>query len=136
MIDDEVPRSIASVVGHVCGVIAVGMAALGMFGVWALARKLTMPGLVLESLCIAVSLLMFRWAGALTGYWDTRGRLAVPKAVYACLVFAFAGLAAVGAMLLVFRTPSSFDDAWLLLIGVLCSGVLSHLCRLATQRFK
>ena len=41
---------------------------------------------------------MYRWAGALTGFWDTRGRLAVSKIVYSVIgvVFVATGVLSVG----------------------------------------
>ena len=92
MSDDEVPPGIASVFGHVCGVIAVGMAVLSALGVWALVHRFSWQLLVFESISIGLTVLMFRWAGALTGYWDTRGRLAVPRVVYAFLGAVFVGI--------------------------------------------
>ncbi len=36
---DEIPESVARAIGYVCGVIAVGMAILGFFAIWALATQ-------------------------------------------------------------------------------------------------
>ena len=60
MIDDEVPKSFASVIGHVCGVIAVGMTASTLFGVWALARKPTVAGFFFVSTAVALGVSVAR----------------------------------------------------------------------------
>ncbi len=90
MTDDEVPPALRAVIGHVCGVVAVGMAALSAFFIWALVQPVLVatPGARVD-LAVGLTVLFFRWAGALTGYWNTRGRLAVPKMVYAFLGAAF-----------------------------------------------
>jgi hypothetical protein len=136
VINDEIPKSIAVVVGHVCGVIAVGMAALSVFGVWRVAHNASLAGLISLALCTGLTLLLFRWAGALTGYWDTSGRLSVPKAVYAAFGAFFVVLTVVGVYVLAVHTPASFDSAFAILTGALGGAVLVYLCRLAVRRFK
>jgi hypothetical protein len=136
VIDDEVPPSVASVVGHVCGIVAVGMAALSVFGLWSLAQKLTLAGIVLEMIAIAMSLLMFRWAGALTGFWNTRGRLAVPKIVYSIFGALFAGVAVLGVAVSIVQPPRSLDAGLATVIGVACCLSVSYFCYLAYRRFK
>ena len=44
--NDEVPKSFALVVGHVCGVIAVGMVALSAFAIWTLVERLGATGVI------------------------------------------------------------------------------------------
>jgi len=136
VIDDEVSKSFASVIGHVCGVIAVGMTASTLFGIGALARKPTVAGLFFVSTSVAVALLMYRWAGALTGFWETRGRLAVPKVVYSVIgaLFVAAGILSVGVS--VARPPTTVDAGLLAVAGVASSLSISYLCYLAYHRFK
>jgi hypothetical protein len=136
VVNDEIPESIARVVGHVCGVIAVVMAGLSLAGLWALVHRYTWGGLIAVTVAVGLATLFFRWAGALTGYWDTSGRLSVPKTVY--VVFAaFVGVcAATSGYLLFVDMPTSFDKALTLLIGVICAVPLIYLCYLATQRFR
>jgi len=136
VIDDEVPESFARVIGHVCGVVAVGMTASTLFGIWALARKPTVAGLFFVATGVALALLMYRWAGALTGFWDTRGRLAVPKVVYSAMgvLFVAAGILWVGVS--VARPPTSVDAGLVLVAGVASSLSISYLCYLAYRRFK
>lgn len=136
MVNDEIPESIARVVGHACGVIAVGMAALSLLGLWALVHRFTWGGLIAVAVAAALTAVFFRWAGSLIGWWDTSGRLSVPKAVY--VVFAaFVGVcAALGGYLLLVDMPTSFDKAFTLLLGVFSAVPLIYLCYLATQRFK
>ncbi len=136
MTNDEIPESVARVVGHVCGVIAVGMAALSFVFLSALVHRFTLGGLVAVTVVGILATLFFRWAGALTGYWDTRSRLSVPKIVYVVLA-AFVGVcAALSGYLLLVDMPPSFERALALLIGVFCAVPLVYICYLATQRFK
>lgn len=136
MTNDEVPKGVAQVIGHVCGVIAVGMAVLSLFVIVGLFHRISVTGFVMGALCVGLTVLMFRWAGSLTGYWDTRNRLSVPAGTYQGLGYFFAGLGLVGLFLLIAETPSSFDRAVIELIGVFGCGALSYLCYLASQRFK
>jgi hypothetical protein len=133
---DEVPRSFARFIGHVCGVCAVGMAAASAYGAWAVAHKFSTPGLLVTAVGMAIAALLFRWAGALIGYWDTSGRLAVPALVYVC----FGGLSAAatlfGVFVLVVDMPTSFGKAFGLWTGVLSGVVFTYLCVLASRRFK
>jgi len=134
--NDQVPSSFASVVGHVCGVIAVAMAALSLFGIWGLAHKVTLLGLVLVSLCIGLTALMFRWAGALTGHRDTQGRLSVHKVVYAALGVLFGIFTVFSLGLAIVRPPQSLDAGFVMAFGLVGGIALTYLCYLATQRFK
>lgn len=136
MIDDEVPKPFASVIGHVCGVIAVGMTALSAFAIWTLAHKPTVLGLFFVSVCVGVALLMYRWAGALTGFWDTRGRLAVSKYVYSAIGVVFVAIVAISVRLVIMKPPASVEEGLPVIIGV-CSGLaMAYLCYLAYRRFK
>lgn len=136
MVNDEIPESIARVVGHVCGVIAVGMAALSLAGLWALVHRFTWGGLVAVAVAAGLTTLFFRWAGALTGYWDTSGRLSVPKTVYVVFAALVGVCGAMGGYLLLVDMPTSFEKALTLLVGVFCAVPLIYLCYLAAQRFK
>ena len=136
MTDDEVPPAIASVVGHVCGVIAVGMAGVSVWGVWMLVHRFNGQLLVFDSICLGLTVLLFRWAGTLTGYWDTRGRLAVPKVVYAGLgaVIAAAGVGTLYVMIA--KSPMYLDQASILLFSMVSCGFLTYFCYLTYKRFK
>jgi hypothetical protein len=136
VINDEIPESIARVVGHVCGVIAVGMAGLSLAGLWALMHRYTLGGLIAVAVAVGLTALFFRWAGSLTGWWDTSGRLSVPKVVYVVFAAFLGATAATGGYLLLVDMPTSFDKALTLLIGVFGAVPLIYLCYLATQRFK
>lgn len=136
MIDDEVPKPFASVIGHVCGVIAVGMTALSLFAVWTFVHQPTTPVLLGSAICVGLSLLMFRWAGSLIGFWDTRGRLAVPKLVYSMLGAFFVGVMIVSVRLAVARPPTSVGEGLPMVIGVFSGVALIYLCYLAYRRFK
>jgi hypothetical protein len=133
---DEVPKSVASIIGHVCGVIAVAMAALGLFGVTVLFRKPSGAVLLLVALATAMTVLMVRWAGALTGYWDTRGRLAVSKFVYSLLGALFVALALLGIGLMIASPPLSVGEGLTMVIGAFGSGAMAYLCYLAYRRFE
>jgi multisubunit Na+/H+ antiporter MnhB subunit len=134
--NDEVPKGVASVIGHVCGVIAVGMAAMSVFAIVGLFHRASMAGFVIGAISIGLTILMFRWAGSLTGYWDTRDRLSVPTGPYRGLGYCFAGLGFVGLVLLIVQTPPSLNGAVIELTGVFSCGALSYLCHLASRRFK
>ena len=136
MIDDEVPKPFASVIGHVCGVIAVGMTALSLFAIWTLVHKPTVPGLFFVSVCVGLALLMYRWAGALTGFWDTRGRLAVSKFVYSALGVVFFAIVAISVRLAVLEPPATVEEGLPLMLGVCSGGAIVYLCFLAYRRFK
>jgi len=134
--NDEVPKSFARLIGHVCGVFAVGMAAASAYGAWAVAHKFSVAGLIVTAVGAVIAALLFRWAGALTGYWDTSGRLAVPAFVYVCVGGLSAATTVLGVYLLVADMPASFGKAFGLWTGVLSGVVLTYLCVLASQRFK
>ncbi len=135
MTDDEVPPGYASIFGHACGVVAVGMAALSTFFLWMLVNRFSWQLLLLESIAIGLTVLFFRWAGALTGYWNTRGRLAVPKVVYAFLGVVFVAIGILGLSVMV--TKHVFlDEAPTFLFGLVSCGFLAYLCYLTYRRFK
>ena len=135
MTDDEVPPIVATVIGHVCGVVAVGMAALSVFFIWALVQRFSWALLALDSIAVGLTVLFFRWAGALTGYWNTSGRLAVPKMVYAFLGAAFVALGVFS--LYVITAKSVFvDEAPVFLFGLASCGFLTYWCYLTYKRFK
>jgi hypothetical protein len=130
----EVPKPFASLIGHVCGVIAVGMATLSFIAIGGLFNRVSLVGVVVCVICIGLTVVMFRWAGSLTGYWDVRGGLSLPKPVYAVLgaVFAAFALSVVGFG--VWRPPESFDDGFVLVCGFFGAVALTYLCYLATRR--
>ncbi len=136
MVDDEVPKSFASAIGHVCGVVAVGMTTLSLFGIWSLAQKPTVPLFVLVTIGIGLASLMFRWAGALTGLWDTRGRLAVPKLVYSMFGAVFVAMTLLCVGLAVAKPPMSLDEGLMTVVGVSSGAAIAYLCYLAYHRFK
>ncbi len=144
--DDEVPKPIASAIGHVCGVIGVAFAALSVWGIWGIWRithvrwdavsvKVALGVMLGESIAIGLTVLMFRWAGSLTGHWDTRGRLSVPKQVYAglCALFLAMLIAAVG--MIIVRPPTTLDGGLVSVFGTVSCAALAYLCYLATRRF-
>lgn len=136
MVDDEVPKSFARAIGHVCGVVAVGMTASSLFGIWSLAHKASLPVFVLVAIGIGLAALMFRWAGALTGFWDTRGRLAVPKLVYLILGAVFVAVTLLTLGLAIAMPPASVDEGLMTVIGVSSGTAIAYLCYLAYQRFE
>ena len=135
MTDDEVPPAFASIIGHVCGVIAVGMAALSAFFMWSLINRFSWQLLIFESILIGLTVLFFRWAGALTGYWNTRGRLAVPKVVYAFVGAIFVALG-VFSLYVVTAKPMFLDEAPVFLFGLVGCGFLTYWSYLTYKRFK
>ena len=112
------------------------MAALSLFGVTVLFRKPSGAVLLLVVVAAALTVLMFRWAGALTGYWDTRGRLAVSKFVYSLLGALFVALGLLGIGLMIVRPPVSVGEGLSLVVGASGSGALAYLCYLAYRRFE
>ena len=136
MTNDEVPKSFATFVGHVCGVFAAAMAAACGYGIWRLAHKFTLGALVAIAIGIAIAALLFRWAGALTGYWDTSGRLSVPAWIYIVFGGLSASLSLFVGYLLIVDMPTSFLTAFVMWAGVLSGIALSYLCVLGAKRFK
>jgi hypothetical protein len=136
VIDDEIPKSFARVIGHACGAIAVGLTASSLFGMWAFAHKPTLPLLLAVVGCTGLSLLMFRWAGALTGFWDTRGKLAVPKFVYSAFGALLVAFTVLCVALAVARPPASIGEGMTTVIGVSSGIAMTYLCYLAYHRFK
>ena len=136
MIDDEVPKSFALAVGHVCGVIAVGMVALSVFAISSFYQKPSVALFVVTAIAFALSGLFLRWAGALTGFWDTRGRLAVPKLVYSALGALFVAVIVLRIAFAVASPPASVADGSLFLIGIACAAALAYCCYLAYNRFR
>jgi hypothetical protein len=132
MIQEDVPASAARFFGHVCGVFAVAMAALGLWSLWQFAAALYgggwSPGLaVLALIAVACAALLFRWAGVLIGHWPARGRLAVPAAVYVGLGVGAATVAAIALYLLLTHTVG-FWASLKLLAGVVSGSVLVYWC--------
>ena len=136
MTTDEVPKGLASFVGHVCGVIAVGMTVLSLFVINGLVHRFTWAGFVFALICIGLGVLMFRWAGVLTGYWHTPDRLAVPKNVYVVLGAVFTTFSALVVGFAFLQPPKTLDEGLVLVFGLFSSIGLTYMCYLATERFK
>jgi hypothetical protein len=133
---DEIPESLARAIGYACGVIAVGMAILGLLAIWTLAHK---PGVLLifaALFCGGLSLVMYRWAGALLGYWDTRDRLVVSKFFYSAFGALLAGLVVFAMAAASVRPPRTLDEGLAVVIGISSGVALIYLCYLAYRRFK
>ena len=138
VIDDEVPKPFASVIGHVCGVIAVGMTALSVFAIWTLAHKPTVPGLFFVSVCVGVSLLMYRWAGALTRFLGyARSARGVEVRLFGVRRALRRDRRHIGAAWRLCSRPQTVEEGLPVVIGV-CSGSgrWLYLCYLAYRRFK
>jgi hypothetical protein len=135
LIDDEVPKSFALFIGHVCGVVAVGMVALSVFAIWSFYLKPSGQLFIASVVVIGLSGLFWRWAGALTGFWDTQGRLAVPRLVYSGLGAVLVAAIALRVAFAFVSPPTSVGEGSLFLIGVSCCAVFVYLCYLAYNRF-
>lgn len=132
MIQEEVPASAARFFGHVCGVFAVAMAALGVWSLWQFGTVLYggrwSLGLgVLTVLAVGLAALLFRWAGVLIGHWPVRDGLAVPAAVYVGFGIGAATVATLALYLLSTDTVG-FWVSLKLLAGVVSGSVLSYWC--------
>jgi hypothetical protein len=128
--DEDVPHSATRVLGHVCGVIAAAMAVVSGYGIVGLfsaliEQRASWFGVILVLIGVALTVLFFRWAGVLTGYLKTHGKLAVPASVYAGFGVAFAALSLSGAYLASAR-PIAGPIVWI--VGAICSAVLAHWC--------
>ncbi len=133
---DEIPESVARAIGYACGVIAVGMAILGFFAIWALANKPSLPLMFAGLLCCGLSLLMYRWAGALLGRLDTRDRLVVSKFFYSAFGALLVGLVVFSLAATSVRPPQTLDEGLVMVIGISGGVALIYLCYLAYRRFK
>jgi hypothetical protein len=133
---DEIPESVARVIGYVCGVIAVGMATLGLLSIWALAHKPSVLLMFAALFCGGLSLLMFRWAGALLGRWDTRDRLVVSKFFYSAFGALLVGLVLFSIAATSVRPPQTLDEGLLVVTGISGGVALIYLCYLAYRRFR
>jgi hypothetical protein len=137
VIQEEVPASAARFFGHVCGVIAVAMAALSGWGLWQVGTA-ALHGRVGWSQClvlipVGLTALLLRWTGVLMGYWSTHGRLSVPPSVYAAFGILCAGISLVGLKLLV-TWPLSVWHALMITAGVVCGAALAYWCYLLLSR--
>jgi hypothetical protein len=137
-LNEEVPVSFARFVGHVCGVIAVAMASVSSFAIWRayvaiVDGRMTTAGAALILASLAITALFFRWAGVLTGYWNTHGRLAIPAFVYAGF-----GVLSVGVSLAVIWLLRSHTltvwDAVAAGFGLVGSGIVAYWCYLLVTR--
>ncbi len=133
---DEIPESVARAIGYVCGVVAVGMATLGLLSMWALAHEPSAPLLFAALFCGGLSLLMYRWAGALLGRWDARDRLVVSKFFYSAFGALLAGLVVFSVAATSVRPPQTLDEGLVVVIGISGGVALIYLCYLAYRRFK
>jgi len=140
MIHEEVPAGAARFFGHVCGVIAVAMAALSGWAFWsaavAVAHGRSSIGLAaLVAVGAILAALFFRWSGVLTGHWSTHGRLAVPPSVYAAFGVCCAGVSGVGLYLLLTQTLT-FWGSLKIAAGVVSGGVVAYWCHLLLKQRK
>jgi hypothetical protein len=138
IIHEEVPASAARFFGHVCGVIAVAMAAVSAWGLWHLGSGVAHDGLhvgfgAFVAFCIGLTALFFRWAGVMTGHWATHGRLSVPPSVYVAFGVLCAGVSAVGVCLLLTQTLT-LPVSLALAAGTIGGGMVAYWCRLLLQR--
>lgn len=133
MFDEEVPASFARIVGHVCGVITVAMAALSGWGIWSLInaafkRDLPLFGLVLVLIPVGLTVLFFRWAGVLTGHWVTHGRLAVPPSIYAGFGVLCAVMSLFGVYALIVPSALPIGSPIVTAAGTVSSGIVAYWC--------
>jgi hypothetical protein len=139
--NEEVPTSFARFVGHVCGVIAVAMAALSGVGGFYIVRGLFndqsgMSGIGFVAAGVAIAWLFFRWACVLTGLARTGGRLAVPPSVYAGFGVLCVLVAGIGVYRQIVEPMAPLATLWNLL-GIISGAVLAKLCwLLVTTRRK
>jgi hypothetical protein len=130
--DEDVPHSVTRLLGHVCGVIAAAMAVVSGYGIAVLvsaviSHRVTGFGVSAVLIGIALTGLLFRWAGVLTGHFKPRGKLAVSASVYAGVGAACAGLS-LGGVYLLLASPASIAEPILWIVGALCAAALAHWC--------
>lgn len=128
--DEDVPNSVTRLLGHVCGVIAAAMAVVSGYGIVGLisaatAHRASWFGAIMVLIGVGLTALFFRWAGVLTGYWKTHGKLAVPASVYAGFGVLCAALS-FGGVYMVLARPSGQPIVWI--VGVICGAALAHWC--------
>jgi len=138
MIHQEAPAGAARFFGHVCGVIAVAMAALSGWALWSAAATVAhgrfSVGLAALGVVGAVlTALFFRWSGVLTGHWSTHGRLAVPPGVYAAFGVCCAGVSGVGLYLLLSRTLTLWGSLTIA-AAIVSGGVVAYWCHLLLRQ--
>lgn len=133
---DEIPESVARAIGYVCGVIAAGMATLGVLAIWTLAHKPSLLLTLAVLFCSGLSWVMYRWAGALLGRWDTRDRLVVSKFFYSAFGALLAGLVVLAMAATSVRPPQTLDEGLAVVVGISSGVALIYLCYLAYRRFK
>jgi hypothetical protein len=130
--DEDVPESATRLLGHVCGVIAAAMAVVSGYGIFRLVSALidhgaSWLGVIPVLIGVAMTGLFFRWAGVLTGYFKTHGKLAVPTSIYAGFGVLFAALSFGGVyLLLASARPIGQPIFWI--VGLICSAALAHWC--------
>jgi hypothetical protein len=130
--DEDVPEPAARLLGHVCGVIAAAMAVVTGYGIVRLVRAgidhpVSWFGVVLLLIGLALTGFFFRWAGVLTGYFKTYGKLAIPASVYAGFGVMSAALSfGVVYVLLASVRPIGQPIFWI--VGAICCAALAHWC--------
>lgn len=133
MLDKNVPASVTRLLGHVCGVIAVAMAAASAFALWVFViglahHRLSLWGAVLVAVCVGTTALFFRWAAVLTGCWHARGRLSVPPGVYTGIGLLCVATSLFGVYLLAVTPPQSAVASVMITFGSLSGAVLARWC--------
>jgi hypothetical protein len=130
--DEDVPHSVTRLLGHVCGVIAAAMAVISAYGIALLvsaviSHRATWFGVTVVLIGVALTGLFFRWAGVLTGYFKTHGKLAVAASVYVAFGIAFAALS-LGGMYLLLASSRPIAEPILWIVGAICAAALAHWC--------
>jgi len=130
--NEDVPSPLTRVLGHVCGVIAAAMAVVSGYGVIRLVgagfdHRASWFGVIAVLTGVVVTGLFFRWAGVLTGYWKTHGRLAVPAAVYAGFGV-FAAALSFGGVYLLLAAGQPVGQPILWIVGASCGTAFAHWC--------
>ncbi len=133
---DEIPESVARVIGYVCGVIAVGMAILGLLAIWgagaqAIGSAHVRRVVLRRSFVSDVSL--GRRVARLLGCARSAGGVevllfGVRRAVRRARALSVAATSV--------RPPLSLDEGLLVVIGISGGVALIYLCYLAYRRFK
>jgi hypothetical protein len=130
--DEDVPHSVTRLLGHACGVIAAAMAVISGYGVALLVRaaighRAAWFGAIAVLIGIALTGLLFRWAGVLTGHFKPKGRLSVSPSVYVGIGVACSALA-LGDMYLLLASRAAEPIRWI--VGAICGAALAHWCYL------
>ena len=131
---EEVSAPAARFFGHVCGVIAVAMAAFSGWALWqigvaALQGRFAWTPSLLVLLPVTLTVLFFRWAAVLSSERSSAGRLSVPPSAYVAFGLFCAALSGFGLYLLLTQTLT-FWGSLKLAAGVISGGVVAYWCHL------